>query len=222
MLKNTSILFILLSIISCSFYSYEHINISIPNPDASYEERKTAYEKLRPVEEIEESSNDFRATTKGATIAIVLNDKTTIFYPEDLAPLLPKDSKAAYWLNKYQKANEVMQKNKKKARWIALASGLAMSGSSVLLFTYSNNIGLQSIPLLGFYPLAIGLGTMVNRKNTHKDFAKDDFFYYFDEALQSFLHLCKNGEEIVDCQKGKKQQETTEPTSTSAPVNLME
>lgn len=89
-----------------------HMTLTAPSPDAPFEERLAAYDKLKLAFRIDSVSKSTRtpagtsATSRTGTKKIRLNDGSDVYFIEDLLPLVRADSIVARYIEEERQLRE--------------------------------------------------------------------------------------------------------------------
>jgi hypothetical protein len=109
-----------------------HVVLQAPSPEAPFEERLAAYQRLRPDEVIALSSTALSADQRaesGSVVFVLLSDGTIVEEPDDLLPVVGPDSETAQQAERYRRL--------KSRGLVLLYSGeaaFAFGGLSLLAF----------------------------------------------------------------------------------------
>jgi hypothetical protein len=204
---------ILLTLSACSPFGLgrqkvePHAAFVVPSPAAPYEDRRAAYEQLRP--ETQKRGLVFKTDVpkkrKRAGDPLQLSDGTKVYHAEDLAPLVLPDSVTAKAIEQHL----IFEQQQKI--WASSAIGLtalATSGLSLGTFVFlrgdesrSQNIGV-GIALSSIVIGAISVAVSVPAARAKQELAQkanEDAFVNYDPSLRAFLGICQKDERLVDC-----------------------
>ncbi|MEL6339741.1 MAG: hypothetical protein AAGJ56_10095 [Myxococcota bacterium] len=185
------------STVACS----RHVELKPPRPSATFEERVAFHEDHQPRLTKETHVTTFQGTNPTATSRqtdyLLLNDGRRIYYPEDLSPIVPDDSRTAAAIERWSRA--------RSTRHTLTGLGLAgvAGGTALSLVGIGENAELGSTFYIGMGVFAVSLlvvsawaPSLVQEENDEAATA----YEFYGESLRAGLELCVEGDEIVECE----------------------
>jgi hypothetical protein len=177
-----------------------HVKITAPAPTAPYEERREAYENLKPKTTFEFIGFDkYTMTTNRSTVGIVLPDNRVVQRAEDLLPAVSPDSETAL----YAKRGVALQTRARRIFLsIPLTAGLGFVGGTLAFRLVEEQ---PQGPTLSDFKIAggVGLGILTLIASTipavHATMVREKSFLSYEQDLQAYLHLCKVDDAITEC-----------------------
>ncbi len=185
--------------------------LSAPPPTAPLEARLEAYQQLQPVgaeihsyyKKSRDGMSERFLSSRAAYIR--LGGGEEVHYPEELLPLVPRNSPTARSILQSQ---EYRATSVSFRRWALASAGVGFLGGVVGLSSAMDldpgtprTVALVSVGTIAGALLLGGLGMYVvsGYNNSQAEEHRANAFRTYEPDLRKRLNLCPRGEELVDC-----------------------
>jgi len=191
-----------------------HANLAPPPVDASGADRLAIYQQLAP-----RGFGSFQNRRSNDIGFLVLGDGTRVYFPEDLAPVVPAGSPTAR-AGRAHVGAWARAKHWMKVGGIAFASSVIVP--AVALATMDDSDRRTEIMIGGAAGgFVVGMGSFIagaiNLVDANGERASA--FLTYDDALRAELRLCVSGLEVFDCATGPASARAPIPGVASSPPN---
>jgi hypothetical protein len=191
----------LVLLVGCIGPRGQYTPLITPPPNAPFEERKAAFEKLRATGIGGQKKTFWK---QGEIRYLELSDMRRVYQPEDLLVVVRPDSPTAQAVEEYREA----RRGRRFKRNLALALmglGGAMIAAGIPIQVSSGKDSNGGFALIGLGTMTVlggGVWAMTVQQNrikfeNHKSVMRA--FEHYDRSLAAFLRICVNGTALVDC-----------------------
>ncbi len=203
---------LLLALAASGAACISHANLAPPPVDASGAERLAIYQQLAP-----RGFGSFQNRRSNDIGFLVLGDGTRVYFPEDLAPVVPPRSPTAIAGERHRGAWA------RAKHWMAVG-GVALAAAIVVpvvaLATMDDGDRRTGIVIGGAAGgFVVGMGSFIAGAVDLIDAngERASAFLTYDDALRAELRLCVTGLEVYDCATGPASARASIPGVTAPP-----